>query len=187
VSGLFLPPPGFLFASLLFNSDFIEADEALALWENKWGTVEVLSPVHNPMIQYYSKEMGVASRLKRLLVISKKLYERDQLVKAKLWAVKVEDNRESEGRAINIDPGLMTLENIILGTGKIYGHRPYLGSGVYADLNLLYQSGTYSPLEWTYPDYKEKEVISFFNHTRIELHETLKLQKLDSYNTRRYS
>lgn len=185
MSGLFLPPPGFLFASLLFNQDLIKIDEALGLWESKWGEAEVFSPIHNPMIEYYSKEMGAASCLKRIIVVSKKLYERDQLVVAKLWAVKVEDKRESASRAINIDPGLMTLENIILGTGKIYGHRPYLGSGVYADLNLLYQSGTYSPLEWTYPDYKENEVISFFNHTRIELHEKLKLSKLDSYNTRR--
>lgn len=185
MSGLFLPPPGFLFASLLFNTDLLSQDEAILIWENKWGEAEVFTPKHNPMIEYYSKEMGEASKLKRLILLTKKLYERDELVKAKLWAVEVEDNRESLGRYINIDPGLMTLENIILGTGKIYGHRPYLGSGVYADLNLLYQSGSYSPLEWTYPDYKENEVISFFNHSRNELHEKLKLSKLDSYNTRR--
>ncbi len=185
MSSLFLPPPGFLFASLLFNTELMNQDEALKLWESKWGEADVFSPTHNPMIEYYSKEMGDKESLKRLLVVSKKLYEREVLVEAKLWAVAEEDNRKTKGRHINIDPGLMTLENIILGTGKIYGHRPYLGQGVYADLNLLYISGSYSPLEWTYPDYKEIEVISFFNHTRIELHETLKLQKLDSYNTRR--
>ena len=185
MSGLFLPPPGFLFASLLFNQEFIRTEEALDLWTEKWGEGEVFTPKHNPMMEYYSKEMGEKENLVRLLVVSKKLYDREELVKAKLWGVEEEDKRSPQGRQLNIDPGLMTLENIILGTGKIYGHRPYLGSGVYADLNLLYISGSYSPLEWTYPDYKEKEVISFFNHSRIQLHEKLKLQKLDSYNTRR--
>ncbi|MFT6070242.1 MAG: hypothetical protein ACJAT2_001763 [Bacteriovoracaceae bacterium] len=185
MSSLFLPPPGFLFASLLFNSELINQEEAVGLWESQWGEAEIFKPSHNPMIEYYSKEMGPKESLQRLLVVSKKLYDREVLVEAKLWGVEQEDKREGDGRHINIDPGLMTLENIILGTGKIYGHRPYLGKGVYADLNLLYISGTYSPLEWTYPDYKENEVISFFNHTRIELHESLKLQKLDSYNTRR--
>jgi hypothetical protein len=185
MSGLFLPPPGFLFSSLLFNKNFIEQAEVIKIWEDKWGEAEVFCPVHNPMINYYSKEMGEAQSLKRLIVVSNELFERDMLVEAKVWAVKEEDKRLRPGRVVNIDPGLMTLENIILGTGKIYGHRPYLGRGVYADLNLLYISGSYSPLDWTYPDYKEKEVISFFNHTRIELHKKLKQQKLDPYNTRR--
>lgn len=185
MSGLYLPPPAYLFASLLFNKKYHTEEEVLNTWKDKWGEGVLFKPTHNPMIKYYSKEMGEESDLQRLIFVSKTLYERERLVEAKIWAVGIEDNREAEGRTLNIDPGLMSLENIILGTGKIYGHRPYLGQGVYADLNLLYLSGTYSALKWTYPDYKEKEVISFFNHTRIQLHEELKQQKLDPYNTRR--
>ncbi len=184
MSQLFLPPPGYLFASILFNHNHLDEKEAIKLWEDEWGEGEVFKPEFNPMKNYYSKEMGEASALTRLIIVSNKLYERETLVEAKLWAVNIEYADDKTSRHVNIDPGLMTLENIILGTGKIYGHRPYLGKGVYADLNLLYVSGEYSPLEWTYPDYKEKEVISFFNHKRISLHENLKAQKLDSYNTR---
>ena len=185
MSQLFLPPPGQLFASLLFNTKYIQRDQAILLWTEKWGTGESFSPEFNPMKDYYSTEMGPSTDLERVIIVSDKLYEREELLKAKLWSVKEENLRGNTGRHINIDPGLMTLENIILGTGKIYGHRPYLGHGVYADLNLLYVSGSYTPLDWTYPDYKEKEVISFFNHRRIKLHESLKNEKLDSYNARR--
>lgn len=184
MSQLFLPPPGQLFASLLFNSKNIDKEQAVSLWTQKWGTGEIFHPEFNPMKKYYSAEMGPVPDLERVIIISDKLYEREELLTAKLWSVEQENLRANSGRAINIDPGLMTLENIILGTGKIYGHRAYLGSGVYADLNLLYTSGSYSSLDWTYPDYKEKEVINFFNHRRAKLHADLKSEKLDLYNAR---
>lgn len=184
MSHLFRPPPGQLFASLLFNKSLHSEEEVLSLWTNKWGNGEVLRPSFNPMMKYYGPEMGGEENLQRLIVLSNPLVEREILVDSKLWSVEKEYQSNSDKRSINIDPGLMTLENIILGTGKIYGHRPYLGKGVYADLNLLYVSGSYSPLEWTYPDYKEKEVISFFNHWRNSLHSKLKAEGLDSYNTR---
>ena len=53
-----------------------------------------------------------------------------------------------EKRKINIDPGYISLGNLVLATGKPFAHRPYLGSGIYADLTLVYQRGGFHPLEW---------------------------------------
>ena len=58
------------------------------------------------------------------------------------------------------------MERLILATGKNYTHRIYLGQGIYADLTLIYQRGTFQPLEWTYRDYSDPEMIDCFNRLR---------------------
>jgi hypothetical protein len=78
-----------------------------------------------------------------------------------------EKQYSAEGkRRINIDPGYVCLEHMILGTTKAYSHRPYLRDGIYADLTLIYRKSTFEPLEWTYPDYRQKEVLTLFNSIR---------------------
>ena len=55
-----------------------------------------------------------------------------------------------------------------------YTHRPYLREGIYADLTLIYRNKSYQPLEWTYPDYRQEEVIGLFNQFRKTYVEDLK-------------
>jgi hypothetical protein len=75
---------------------------------------------------------------------------------------------------LNIDPGYLSLEHVILATTKGYTHRPYLRDGIYADLTLIYQKGSYRALEWTYPDYGQPNIIALFNHLRTMYAEALK-------------
>ena len=77
-------------------------------------------------------------------------------------------------RTVNIDPGYISLENTILATTKGYAHRIYIGKGIYGDLTLIYNAGTYRSLEWTYPDYGEDDIISLFNGWRGVLKKKLK-------------
>jgi len=77
-------------------------------------------------------------------------------------------------RRINIDPGYMCLEHVILATTKGYTHRPYLRDGIYADLELIYRHKSFQPLEWTYPDYRQEGVIALFNQFRKEYLEDLR-------------
>ena len=58
-------------------------------------------------------------------------------------------------RRINIDPGYLCLQHVVLATTKGYTHRPYLRDGIYADLTLIYRDKSFQPLEWTYPDYRQ--------------------------------
>jgi len=60
----------------------------------------------------------------------------------------------------------MALEHVVLATTKGYSHRIYLGEGIFADLTLLYENGTYRPLQWTYPDYGGDELIGLLNRWR---------------------
>jgi hypothetical protein len=84
------------------------------------------------------------------------------------WKTNDLENKESQGgkRKINIDPGYVALERLVLTTGKNYTHRIYLSRGIYADLTLIFQRGGFSPLAWTYKDYGDPEIIDYFNEIR---------------------
>jgi hypothetical protein len=64
---------------------------------------------------------------------------------------------ESGKRKVNIDPGLLNLSRFILASSKDGSHRIPLSGGIFAEVTLVYESGSYRPLEWTYPDYRSCE------------------------------
>jgi hypothetical protein len=69
-------------------------------------------------------------------------------------------------RAVNIDPGYITLSKAVLATTKNYSHRIYLREGIYAEITLAWEKGTFTPRPWTYPDYRTDTAVSFFNRAR---------------------
>ena len=123
--------------------------------------------------RYYEKEMG--SDLSRIFLLFEPLFQREQLPSIKLKTNSIETSLSSEGkRAVNIDPGYISLENVVLATTKGYAHRVYLNCGIYAELTLIYHSNTYRPVEWTYPDYGSEEIIAIFNGWRSILKESIR-------------
>jgi hypothetical protein len=102
--------------------------------------------------QYYAREMGKG--LLRRFCTFQPLIPRELLKRIKRETNEIEETFAVAGkRRINIDPGYICAEHLILATTKGYTHRPYLGEGIYADLTLIYGTGEFRPLEWTYPDY----------------------------------
>lgn len=77
------------------------------------------------------------------------------------------------GRHVNIDPGLLSLNNLILASTKNYAHRIYLGQGIYAEVTLLFKHKGFVFLDWTYPDYREASALEFFIRARGLLREDL--------------
>jgi hypothetical protein len=71
-----------------------------------------------------------------------------------------------EPRPLNVDPGLLSLGKFQLATTKDQSHRIYVGSGVYAEVTLRYQEGTYRPWPWTYADYRLAAVGAFLQEAR---------------------
>lgn len=115
---------------------------------------------------YYEQEMGPG--LKRVFVLYRKPVERTDIVKYKKLCDKLELKYLNDGkRTINIDPGIITMENVVLATNKAFFHRIYLKDGVYGEVTLFYKKGTYNPIEyWTFPEYRSTAVIDFFNCAR---------------------
>ncbi|MCG8572520.1 MAG: DUF4416 family protein [Spirochaetes bacterium] len=126
---------------------------------NHWGELDYVSS-HFPFTEtsYYQKEMGTGLILQ--IVSFKNLIHRNGLPEVKNITCQLESIWQKEqNRQVNIDPGLLTLENFILATGKGYSHRIYLDKGVYADLTLIYQkSSGYQNLPWTYPNYQNQVI-----------------------------
>jgi hypothetical protein len=115
--------------------------------------------------RYYAREMGWP--LHRRFVSFRYLVPPERLVEIKLETNRVEQRRLVRGdRRVNIDPGILSAERLVLATGKNYTHRIYLSRGIHADLTLMFQKGSFHPLPWTYPDYADPRTIQFFNEVR---------------------
>ncbi len=161
------PSEGFLFFSFLFHRDF---DFALFFknLEKKYGQGAYYTHPFFPMKNYYQKEMG--DPLERSFFVPHKRVQREKLVEAKIWSYKIEvEFSRDEKRLINIDPGMITLENFQLATFKSFSHRVYLSNNVYSDLNICFTKKGYEVFDWTYPDYKNTDIIDFIRWNRAIL------------------
>jgi hypothetical protein len=115
--------------------------------------------------RYYAPEMGEG--LFRRFITFRPLIARDALARIKGETIEMEEEFAVEGkRRINIDPGYICAEHLILATTKGYTHRPYLGEGIHADLTLIYRDGAFQSLEWTYPDYASPDIREIMQRIR---------------------
>ena len=159
---------GIIFASIIYNSQQITKEEILDLWNDRFDQAEIFDPDFNPSLKYYSKEMG--EDLKRFIIFSSQKVPREKMISEKIWATDIEREKSIDNkRYLNIDIGLMTLEQVLLSTSKPYSHRIYLSDGVYAELTYTYENKSYHFLPWTYPDYQHEEKLVLFNSMRSRL------------------
>jgi len=148
---------------------FISKDEDLFLeieriLSKKFGPIDFTSKIIPfDYTGYYHDELG--DGLKRKFISVKRLIAPEKLADIKLLTNKIENKFSfHKKRRINIDPGYVSGGKLVLATTKDYGHRVYLGKGIFAEVTLFYQDGTFNPWPWTYPDYKTKDYIEIFNH-----------------------
>lgn len=152
--------------SSLFSSDSGLIDRAINELSKIFGPVDLISRrLLFDRTKYYAREMGWP--LHRRFISFAELVPADRLAEIKLKTNALEQQYLSDGnRSINIDPGFISPERLVLGTGKNYIHRVYLTKGIYADLTLVFHRKSFKPLEWTYPDYADQPAIEFFNGVR---------------------
>lgn len=161
----FYPQKGLLVTGIMVSSEylFLNLEKDLS---NLFGNPVFLGPWFNfSHSDYYKAEMG--RNLKKRLIAFKSPVYQDDLVKIKhqSWELEhkyLKDNR----RSVNIDPGILTSDKFILSTGKNYSHRVYLGSGVFADLTLIFKKDGVQTFDWTYFDYKDNKTIDFLMQVR---------------------
>jgi hypothetical protein len=131
-----------------------------------FGSFDLVSPwLPFDYTTYYEREMGAP--LFRRVFAFQALIEQSELSAVKTKTNRIEDQYASNGkRIVNIDPGYLSLERFVLASGKNFSHRIYIGQGIYADLTLIYQHGTFEKLPWTYPDYADQPVLAFLEKVR---------------------
>jgi len=173
------PKPAKLFTSLIASEDtvFNRSLEDLRL---VFGEIDFISERFPfDFTDYYTEEMG--SPLFRHFITFERLISIPLLPEIKQTTNRLEEKHSAPNgkRRVNIDPGYLSLVHAILATTKGYTHRPYLRDGIYADLTLVYQNKTFQPLEWTYPDYRQDQIILLFNRFRKKYMEDLKGRQED--------
>jgi len=139
------------------------------LWEmeQELGQAEDISdPFPFTETDYYDNELGTP--IYRRIIAFQGLIDPLRLVDIKLVFNELEAVylREDGTRRANIDPGILSLERLVLATGKEFSHRIYLGRGIWADLTLLFQRGGWRTLPWTFPDYAGERVQSILTRIR---------------------
>ncbi len=161
----------------IFSPDFNRISDAAIRWEEIAGQLDYISEeMRFDQTEYYRNEMG-GSLVKRFFT-SERLIDPMDLVEIKLECWRLENEYANwDHRTVNIDPGYVSADNLVLATGKNSANRIYLGRGVWADLTLIYQSGDFQILPWTYPDFASDPVRRVMIDVRKKYLNQLKLRK----------
>jgi len=158
-------------------SDRAAWQEVLPALEQKFGLIDYSSKeMEFGFTDFYEKEMGAP--LFRQVLSFNPLTTPDELPAIKIFTNALEEKFcEAGRRKVNLDPGYLGLDHLVLATCKRAPHRVYLKDGIWADLHLVYQSGSFQPFDWTYPDYRSEALVSLFNRLRESLKDRLKPQE----------
>ncbi|MCK5740263.1 DUF4416 family protein [bacterium] len=150
--------------------------------EECYGGIDYISPSFEfTDSDYYNVEMG--SPIFRLFLSFEKMIFPNQIAPIKLDTNKLEvslalDNR----RKINLDPGYLDYDKLVLASAKYNWSKIYLENGIYADMTLKYQDHSYLALPWSFPDFKSGIYTDAFLHIRSLYKE--QLRKYRKINTK---
>lgn len=161
--------PALLFQALTVSDPHL-FDEVEKLFIKRYGSIKSdMGPLRfDAFTNYYQAEMGKAL-WKKYYIFSQRI-TLEHLYRYKIDSQSLESRYLSSGkRRINCDPGYLTLYQLGLLSTKAYSHRIYLSEGIYAECTLIAHGSKYSPLPWTYPDYRTHEALAFFARAKTHL------------------
>ena len=165
------PIPVKLFCGVLYSDEQLLNDSRLLLVE-KYGEIDYQGDQFNFEIsEYYRPEMGWP--IYRRFWAFETLINPNEIARVKIECNEIEDQLTVAGnRKVNLDPGYMDYDKIVLASAKYNGQKIYLDYGIYADLTLRYEKGEYYPYSWSFPDFKEGQ----YNQTFLRIREIYKVQ-----------
>lgn len=138
--------------------------------QDAWGPIALESErFEHRETTYYDPSMG--TDLKKTFFAFQKPLDPSYLALRKetsnQWEADYQQlGRHAEPRPLNLDPGYLTEAKLVLATTKDRDHRIYLSRGIYAEVTLHFQRGTWQPRPWTYPDYQRSDYHAFFLRCR---------------------
>ncbi|MEA3296806.1 MAG: DUF4416 family protein [candidate division Zixibacteria bacterium] len=163
------PLPGRLIVSVIYSS--IDAlSDSLSMLERRFGKVQYeTSEIASSEAERYREEMGEG--LVRRFFSFEEPVKRSVLCEIKMTCRKIEpcfaDNAGGVlFRTINIDPGIMTPDNIVMASIHETRHKVYIGNSIFAEIVLIYANGRFVRLPWTSPDFCYDQAIDLFERVR---------------------
>ena len=163
------PTPPSLLLAAIFSRHSAALEWARVRLEQTWGTCGLISPAFDHSeTDYYATEMGTG--LIKQFWVGDTLFDPAQLANLKIqsnaWEGELSGSGDyAEARPVNIDPGYLMLNKLVLASTKDRAHRIYLRDGIYAEECLFYVAG-WQARPWTYPDYQRNDFQSFFSLAR---------------------
>ncbi len=155
--------PVLLLASVLGATPELVGTAVERMAEQFGELVFVSEPLPFSWTEYYGDELG-DEPARRFLAVRDLLDDPSRLadVKRACCRLEVALGRPGGGRLVNIDPGYLNENQLVVASTKLRAHRVYVGRGVHADLMLINGEAGYEPLPWTYPDYASQELRQMF-------------------------
>jgi hypothetical protein len=172
------PPP--VLAILAVTS---RHDEAFAWSHARWqALLDDVALCSNPFefvqTDYYTATMG--DHLRKQFLVATRLCDPADLPGWKVLTNQWEEeyqaaNNWPESRPLNLDPGYLAQDKLVLASTKNHAHRLYLGKGIYGEFTLQYRGKKWCSCPWTYPDYQQPVYHAFFTQARDYLRERAKV------------
>lgn len=155
------PPEPVKFLAAVFSAESSLIAETIGRFQAAIGPLDYISETFVfDQTEYYRAEMGWP--LYKRIVAAEALMDPADLIRIKIACREIEDDYcEGDRRRVNLDPGYVAKQRLVLGSGKDQAHRIYLGQCVYAELTLIYEHGKFKSLPWTYPDFAGERVRGF--------------------------
>lgn len=165
------PIPVKLFCGALYSDEQL-FNKSLSLLIEKYGKTDFESNQFDfDISEYYRPEMGWP--IYRLFWSFEKLINPDEIARIKIECNEIEDQLAiNVKRKVNLDPGYLDYDKIVLASAKYNGQKIYLNFGIYADLTLHYEKGNFHPYPWSFPDFKSSK----YNQTFLRIREIYKEQ-----------
>jgi hypothetical protein len=126
-------------------------------------------PVPFNYTEYYSDEMG--SGLDKTYHLFERPIKRDDIADAKIFTNNIEKEFSAgDKRVVNLDPGYLARDKLVLATTKDFFHRLYIGKGIFAEVTLHFKStGVCRYFSWTYQDYRAEGFYQFILDARQKI------------------
>jgi hypothetical protein len=161
------------FAAITFAPEARVAEVTSAL-VRFFGPVDFsYGPVPFDFTDYYGDEMGKG--LTKMYLTFETQAEREALADVKVFTNDLERRYAAKGRrTVNIDPGYIAADKLVLASTKDFYHRVYLSQGIFAEVTLHYRKGIYRFFSWTFPDYREPAFLEFLQRVRARYVKTVR-------------
>lgn len=139
--------------------------EIIAALEKHFGKPDIIGPWQAfDHTRYYEEEMG--PNLSRCFISFEELRSPSEARDYKRIGTEVEERFLTDGRrSVNVDPGYLDANKVVLVSAKGGGHKIAIAPGVYADMLLWYNKG-WQAFPWAFPDFRDGSLFPLFQHMR---------------------
>ena len=152
--------------------------KAMEKVQERWGISDYQSQEYFfDLTDYYETEMG--KPIFRSFNSYSALIDPGSLAEIKLATNQIEEEiAESGKRRVNLDPGYIDYDKLVLASAKYNYQKIYLSEGIYADITMFYRKGRYIAADWAFPDFKqgiyENDLLQIRHLYKQQLKELLK-------------